>query len=71
MLPPKAAGTITYIAEPGEYNIDVSEDHCLLCTIAKGTGEVLLSRAHTPCAIYRNNGFGTNILTLFYTIIVF
>jgi len=22
MLPPKAAGTITYIAEPGEYNID-------------------------------------------------
>ena len=25
MLPPKGRGTITYIAEPGEYNIDVSE----------------------------------------------
>ena len=25
MLPPKAAGTITYIAEPGDYTIEVGD----------------------------------------------
>ena len=25
MLPPKAAGTVTYIADPGNYHIDVRE----------------------------------------------
>ena len=28
MLPPKAAGTITFIAEKGDYSIDVS-GHCI------------------------------------------
>ena len=33
MLPPKGRGTITYIAEAGEYNIDVSWllVRCVMC----------------------------------------
>ena len=39
LLPPKAAGTITYIAPPGEYTIDVRDTYT--CTY------ILLPHTHT------------------------